>query len=269
MKTKLTAVMALFLVIAIAFSTLIAVSAANDESTINGKTAPVGAKVEYGFYLESDVHDLVGIQMVFIYDQNVLSAKSVEFPTLTDAAYYNNTQDGIIYINDSVLDGVKVSTKTQIAKITFEVIGEGTTDISYYIQYLYDYDYHDLTNFYDYKLTCSLAIDGQNVIEDGIPSLAVMSELEKKDSSFDTGDFVNTADGVGSGVKPTYSVDDSNDFDDSDIYDDTDDFNDDSDDGDITSKPAIKPNGVSSGRSSFISLLSAIFAVILVFSVFI
>ncbi len=201
MKRVITTTLSCFLVCLLAVCTMLCAFAA-PASTVNGVEAPVGSTVEYTMFLEAYKQDVVGIQMVFKFDTKHLELKNVDlsnFPSATLNA--NNQGDGMIYFNHSDLNGQSFSKSKELAKLTFEVISEGASDIVYLVQYLYDID---IVNIYDYTLTYSLSVDGNTKVENEAPILGdaekIASEIE---GSFDAGDFANNQAGTGSGIKPT------------------------------------------------------------------
>lgn len=170
-------------------------------SIVNGVEAPKGSTVEYTLFLESYKQDVVGIQMIFKFDTKHLELKNVDlknFPSATVNA--NNQGDGMIYFNDSTLKGQSFKEAKEVAKLTFEVIGDGTSDIVYLVQYLYDID---LVNIYDYTLTYSLSVDGDEQIKNETPVLGDVEKIAAEVNGFDKGDFENNEEGTGSGIKPT------------------------------------------------------------------
>lgn len=177
-------------------------AAAAPASVVNGVEANIGSTVEYTLYLESYKQDVVGIQMVFKFDNELLELKDVDlknFPSATLNA--NKGNDGMIYFNHSDIAGQSFAESKELAKLTFEVIKEGESDIEYLVQYLYDID---LVNIYDYTLTYSLSVDGSAQVNTEVPVLADVEEIYKDvDANFDKGDFDNNVEGTGSGIKPT------------------------------------------------------------------
>ena len=171
-------------------------------TSVNGVEAKVGSTVEYTLFLESYKQDVVGIQMIFKFDNSLLELKDVDlknFPSATLNA--NEGKDGMIYFNSSDINGQSFKEAKELAKLTFEVVKEGESDIEYLVQYLYDID---LVNIYDYSLTYSLSVDGGAQINAETPVLADVEEIfNKVDAGFDKGDFENNVEGTGSGIKPT------------------------------------------------------------------
>ncbi|MBQ4569678.1 MAG: hypothetical protein IJA62_06485 [Ruminococcus sp.] len=169
---------------------------------VNGKEAEVGSTVEYSLCISDAVQTITGIHLEFFFDQDVLELKDVNTDNLPNSTVNaNNNKDGSVKIVNGLINGAQglaCSEKTELAKLTFEVIGEGDADIKYYIPYMYDYD---VVNLYDYTLSQTITIDNQTVVEDIPPVLADDSDyghIEK----FDKGDFANNEEGTGSGIKP-------------------------------------------------------------------
>lgn len=200
MKRILTVSVAGVLTCILMIATMLCAVAAPD-STVNGVEAPKGSTVEYTLFLESYKQDVVGIQMIFKFDTKHLELKNVDlknFPSATVNA--NNQGDGMIYFNDSTLKGQSFKEAKEVAKLTFEVIGDGASDIVYLVQYLYDID---LVNIYDYTLTYSLSVDGAEQIKNETPVLGDVDKIADEVDGFDQGDFENNKEGTGSGIKPT------------------------------------------------------------------
>lgn len=167
--------------------------------TVNGNEAPVGGTVTYSFNIADAHQKIAGIHMVIFFDQDCLALESVDAENL-DGSTINDNQSGngqIIIVNSLIngASGLACSDKTELVSVTFKVLAEGETDITYYIPYLYDID---LVNIYDYTLTCDIAVDGDVVAPDKTPELHDVSSLD----GFDAGDFENSPEGTGSGVKP-------------------------------------------------------------------
>lgn len=199
MKRIFTVSVAGILTCILMISTMLCAVAAS--STVNGVEAPKGSTVEYTLFLESYQQDVVGIQMIFKFDTKHLSLKNVDLKNFPSATLNANDQgDGMIYFNDSTLKGQSFKEAKEVAKLTFEVIGDGTSDIVYLVQYLYDID---LVNIYDYTLTYSLSVDGTEQIKSETPVLADVEKIASEVDDFDKGDFENNVEGTGSGIKPT------------------------------------------------------------------
>lgn len=195
-KIVLSSVLALILV---CFSVVTFFAAGN--LVVNGKEAAVGSTVTYTFSIGDAQQNLCGIHLVVFFDQDCLSLKDVNTDNLEGGTIVNDNKgnDGRIIITNSFINGTEgldCSEMTDIVTVTFEVIKEGTTDITYYMPYLYDID---SVNIYDYTFSCDLAVDGQAVLENQTPVLQNVEEIE---NFGDAGDFANNEEGTGSGVKP-------------------------------------------------------------------
>ncbi|MBQ2943079.1 MAG: hypothetical protein IJD93_00030 [Ruminococcus sp.] len=169
--------------------------------TVNGKEAAVGSEVTYTFSIGAAQQRICGIHMVIFFDQDLLSLKEVNTDNLGGGTIVNDNKgnNGRIIVTNSFVNGTSgldCKESKDIVTVTFEVIKEGTTDITYYMPYLYDID---SVNIYDYTFTCDLAVDGQAVIEDVAPPLEDVAQLQ---DFGDAGDFENNEAGTGSGEKP-------------------------------------------------------------------
>lgn len=195
-KIILSLVLALVLV-----SMSVVTSFAADSLTVNGNEAPVGSTVTYTFSIGDAQQKLCGIHLVLFFDQELLALKEVNTDNLGGSTIVNDNQgnNGRIIVTNSFINGtsgLKCEEMTDIVTATFEVIKEGTTDITYYMPYLYDID---TVNIYDYTFTCDVLVDGEAVIENQTPVLENVAELE---DFGDAGDFENNEEGTGSGIKP-------------------------------------------------------------------
>ncbi len=169
---------------------------------VNGKEVKIGSTVEYSLCISDAVQTITGIHLEFFYDQAVLELKDVNADNLPNSTINaNQNKDGSVKVVNGLINGTQglaCSDKTELAKLTFEVIGEGDTDIKYYIPYMYDYD---MVNLYDYTLSQTITVDNETVVEDIPPVLADDSDYGSKEN-FDKGDFANNEEGTGSGIKP-------------------------------------------------------------------
>lgn len=202
MKRILTASLVGILTCLVLITSMFTVFADTAKATVNGKEAAVGSKIEYTLFLESYKQDVVGIQMIFKFDPAKLALKDVNLESFPGATLNANKDgDGMIYFNNSDINGIDFSKSREIAKLNFDVIAEGDSTIEYLIQYLYDID---LVNIYDYTLTYTLTVDGTDVITTEAPVLADANKVANGVSGdFDKGDFENNQEGTGSGIKPT------------------------------------------------------------------
>lgn len=169
--------------------------------TVNGKEATVGSEVTYTFAIGNAQQKICGIHMVVFFDQDFLALKEVNTDNLGGGTIVNDNKgnNGRIIVTNSFVNGTSgldCTESTDIVKVTFEVIKEGTTEITYYMPYLYDID---SVNIYDYTFTCDLAVDGEVVAEGEVPALEDVAQL---DNFGDAGDFANNEAGTGSGEKP-------------------------------------------------------------------
>ncbi len=169
---------------------------------VNGKDAAVGSTVEYTLYISDAVQSITGIHLEFFYDQDVLELKDVNLDNLPNSTLNDNiNKDGSVKVVNALINGsqgLKCAEKTELAKLTFEVISEGDCEIKYYIPYMYDFD---VVNLYQYTLSQSIVVNGDTVVDDVPPVLADETDFEKIES-FDKGDFANNVEGTGSGEKP-------------------------------------------------------------------
>lgn len=181
---------------------LLCVSVAPSFAAVNEKDAPVGSTVEYTISIADCVQNITGIHMEIFFDQTKLQIKDVNTDNLSGGATVNDNKnnDGTIQIVNGFINGetgLECKEKTDLVKVTFEVIAEGDSQIKYYIPYLYDYD---MVSIYKYTLSQTISVDGTVVAENVPPVLAGDEEFAGV-SSFDKGDFKNYPEGTGSGIK--------------------------------------------------------------------
>lgn len=190
---------AMLVIILVCMSVL--TSFAAETLVVNGKEAPVGSTVTYTFSIGDAHQKICGIHLIVFFDQECLELTDVDASALEGGTIINDNKnnDGRIIITNSFINGTEgldCAEAKDIVTVTFKVIKDGTTDITYYVPYLYDID---TVNIYDYTFTSSLTVDGQVVIATEAPVLENVQEL---DNFRDAGDFENNVEGTGSGVKP-------------------------------------------------------------------
>lgn len=181
---------------------LVTVSLVPALAAVNGKEAKVGSTVEYTLCIEGAEQTITGIHLEFFFDQEALELKDVNTDNLPNSTVNANVnKDGSVKVVNGLINGAEglaCAEKTELVKLTFEVLKETDTEIKYYIPYMYDFD---MVNLYKYTLSQTITVDNETVVEDVPPVLADDSDFDKKDS-FDKGDFANNEEGTGSGIKP-------------------------------------------------------------------
>lgn len=168
---------------------------------VNGKEATVGSTVTYTFSIGDAHQKLCGIHLILFFDQDCLELTDVDASALEGGTIINDNKnnDGRVIITNSFINGTEgldCSETKDVVTATFKVIKDGSTDITYYVPYLYDID---TVNIYDYTFSSSIAVDGQVVVATETP---VLEDVQKLDNFRDAGDFENNVEGTGSGVKP-------------------------------------------------------------------
>lgn len=167
------------------------------DTLVNGKTAKVGDKITYTLNLSDLVYPLAGVQMYVYYDPSKLKVVegSLESETLTSAVVNEKLSEPgkMIFLWTEGVMGEKFEEPKQLLTVQFRVIGEGTSDITYNIQEMYDIYYDRGSGAYlqRYTLTNTVEINGAKVIENEPPI------LNEKVSADDKGDFVNNKEGKG------------------------------------------------------------------------
>lgn len=190
------------LVTALLIIAMFCLSALPSFAAVNGNEAPVGSTVEYTLSISGAEQKITGIHLELFYDQTCLELKDVNTDNLSGSTTVNDNQnkDGNIKVVNGLVNGsagLACVEKTDLVTVTFEVIAEGDSEIKYYIPYLYDYD---MVDFYKYTLSQTITVDN-NVIAENIPPVLAGDEEFDGVDSFDKGDFQNSPEGTGSGVK--------------------------------------------------------------------
>ncbi|MBQ8860717.1 MAG: hypothetical protein IJ015_05235 [Ruminococcus sp.] len=132
---------------------------------------------------------VVGCDFSIYFDSSVLRVKDVaDFTGNFDqenwqAVINANLKDQIIG-NWSILSGVSFDNRAMIT-VKFEASKAATTNISYYVRYLYP---ESLEQFTTYDFKCDVAVNGSKVVKDAAPELNV----EEPQSN---GRFVNSVTG--------------------------------------------------------------------------
>lgn len=174
-------------------------SAEGEVAKINGQEIKVGDTVTYTFNISEAEQKVTGMQMIIFFDQDVLELVEVTDGVLGGSSTINDNQnkDGRIILVNSFMNGggLECKDKTALATATFKVTSAAETEITYFIQYLYDIDMVDI---YSYTFTCDLTSGDVVIAEDKTPILAdgsVTDELTAGDN------FRNNQEGKGDGIR--------------------------------------------------------------------
>lgn len=134
---------------------------------------------------------VVGCDFSVYYDSSVLKVKEVaDFTGNYDsdehqAVINQNIKDEVIG-NWSILAGVGFDNRTMVS-VKFEAVKAATTNISYYVRYLYP---SSLEQFTDYTFKCDVKVNGSKVIDNKAPELNTTDKQSQ-------GLFVNSVTGDG------------------------------------------------------------------------
>ena len=176
----------------IVLSTVVGLAA---ELTINDATANVGDKVTYTLNLSKVATPVAGIQMSVYYDSEYLQLDTDSVSCDGFAGYMVNTNlSNQVLMNASEgVNGYDFTNKNEVISLTFTVLKEGKTDITYYVDELYDiYEYGPGDYLKTYTFTTDISVNGASVIEDAKPVLNTTAQ-----TNGNTGDFVNNEDATG------------------------------------------------------------------------
>ena len=179
---------------------VMAVSAVSTGAVDSAKTmvdVKKGQDVTYVLKLSDVDLPVIGTDYSIYYDSSVLSVDSVaDFTNSTNEEEWggliNTALNGEVRGNWSILNGVKFNEQRNFITVNFKAIADGSTDISYYIRYLYDKKVFnpDKTQpqISKFKFTCDVNVDGDPVLEDAQPELNV-------DQPQEIGIFINSVTG--------------------------------------------------------------------------
>ncbi len=179
-------------------SSLSVAYAADDELIINGEgKAKVGDTVKYTLYLDETKEDIIGFELRLFYNSEYLSFNKKSLTSEKfDNLFYNPDLDGKIPMNwTDIGNPVSFAKKDEFISCEFEVVKGGETSIDYFVTEMYG---DDMTYLKSYKWTFDLEVNGEKVIEDGVPTITTDEDtLNERQSS-----FINYVDGMGEENSP-------------------------------------------------------------------
>lgn len=176
----------------IVLSTVVGLAA---ELTINNATANVGDTVTYTLNLSKVATPVAGIQMSVYYDSEYLQldTDSVSCDGFPGYMVNTNLSNQVLMNASEGVDGYDFTNKNEVISLTFTVLKEGKTDITYYVDELYDiYEYGPGDYLKTYTFTTDISVNGTSVVEDAKPVLNTTAQ-----NNGNTGDFVNNEDATG------------------------------------------------------------------------
>ena len=185
---------------------IIAVSAVSTSAAVDSAKTQIevknGQDVTYRLKLSEVESKVVGSDFSVYYDSSVLEPVSVLDFNDNDEENWNGNwlanykKDGEVLCNFSVVRGVDFKEPRSVITINFKAKANATTDISYFVRYLYDYrpfteeamKTKSQPQITEFKYTCDVTVDGEPIIEDAQPELNV-------DVQQDKGSFINSITG--------------------------------------------------------------------------
>ena len=185
MKKIIAILMSLLIVVSLAGVSASALDAAETAVKFNK-----GDEVIYTLKLTVP-KKVVGCDFSVYYDSSMLKVKEVADYTGNydedehQAVINPNLKDEVIG-NWSVLSGVSFDNRTLVS-VKFEAINAGTSNISYYVRYMYP---SSLEQFTDYTFKCDVKVNGSKVIDNEAPELNTTDKQSQ-------GLFVNSVTGDG------------------------------------------------------------------------
>lgn len=185
---------------------IIAVSAVSTSAAVDSAKTQIevknGQDVTYRLKLSEVESKVVGTDFSVYYDSSVLEPVSVLDFNDNDEENWNGNwlanykKDGEVLCNFSVVRGVAFKEPRSVITINFKAKANATTDITYFVRYLYDYrpfteeamKNKSQPQITEFKYTCDVTVDGDPIIEDAQPELNV-------DVLQDKGSFINSVTG--------------------------------------------------------------------------
>ena len=181
----------LIAVLIIAMSSLTSLAA-----DINGASANTGDTVTYTLNLADVPSPVAGVQLSVFYDSAYLEPDPSSITCNGLPGYLVNTNNtGEISMNASNgVEGYDFTSKNELISISFNVLKDGNTKITYFIYELYDiYEYGPGDYLKTYTLTSDIAVNGSSVTVDATPIV----DPDRFEAGNTVGDFVNNEEGVG------------------------------------------------------------------------
>lgn len=200
MKRSLAIVMALLVLMSLA---VLPASAAKSAET--KVTAKKGDEVIYSLNLTVP-EEVVGCDLSIYYDSELFKPiASADFTGSFDekkhqAMMNHNLKDEAICVF-SILSGIDFSEEKSIFSVKLQAKKDvKDAHLTYYVRYLYP---DSLVQFKDYKLTCTVSVNGKEVISEKAPELNVTDKQSQ-------GEFVNSVTGDGKDANVNMAKDDVN-----------------------------------------------------------
>lgn len=154
-----------------------------------------GDKVKYTLKLGDIENPVLGCDFSVYYDESAMSIDSfADFTNSTNEddweCLVNTTADNEIIGNWSIIKGVDFSKERNMLTVNFTAKKDTTTNIRYFIRYLYDENVFNAgrKQIEKYTFKCDVSVNGTPVIENGNPELETKTKQKQ-------GTFVNSPTG--------------------------------------------------------------------------
>ena len=148
-----------------------------------------GDKVKYTLKLGNIEKPVLGCDFSIYYDKSTMSIDSfADFTNSTNEddweCLVNTEADNEIIGNWSIIRGVDFSKERNMLTVNFTAKKDTTTNIRYFIRYLYDENVFNAgkKQIEKYTFKCDVSVNGTPVIENGNPELE--TETEQKQGTF-------------------------------------------------------------------------------------
>ncbi len=151
MKKIIKTSLVLIICVLMTFSAIFMVFAEGEYAYVNGNEITVGDTFTYSFEVSGCEQEIIGMQINFFYDRNALQLVDVNDGVLGGTSTINDdiNGDGRICIVNPFMNGggLDCTFSTELANLTFMVKSPESSEITYFIQYLYDIDMVDIHTY--------------------------------------------------------------------------------------------------------------------------
>ena len=197
MKKIVSILCVLALLLGVAAVTAVSAGAEDVKKGSTAVDVKSGDEVSYSLYLENVEQPIIGSDFSVYYDSSVFEVVSVaDFNNKTNEddweATINPDLDGQVRGVWSILKGVDFSSKRNFLTVNLKAKADANNShITYRIRYLYDdnvFNSAEYPQIDDYLFTCTLTLNGEEVLQDAAPEVNV-------DEPEENGKFISSYDG--------------------------------------------------------------------------
>lgn len=160
---------------------------------VNGEQFGVDDTITYNFDISDYNQEIAGMKIYFFFDQEALELVGVSDGDIKGNTRINanKTKDGVISLSNMEMNPtLKCIEKATLSTLEFKVKAAVVTDITYFVQYLYDSEHNDIGT---YTFSNSLSCNNQLIASDKTPVLE--SSPSSRVFPIDENGFINTKEG--------------------------------------------------------------------------